>query len=969
MMEFAALVVSLVGWFVTPVITKSINAACEYAKETKESFKEVSSNLENLARQLKVIKKTVNEAQLHFINKGEGEEILWGLKGAIDEADEILDLFEYKSLKRKPKGISSKFALHLTCLLKSVLQKLDSAGDSARGFLQDKGNVIQDSAIFREARETGQSTRDDFFFGYHQQHRDLMDLLQVEQNKVIAIIGHGGMGKTHLARQLYHANQSKFDVRIWAHVGNKSGQLDLLTQLCKSANSNGSLSLTVPHDPNVAVLESMLEGLLKPQGRPQRSCLVILDDVWQHEDHGSGITRSLRDEAWRSVLAMFEGLKNCKVVMTTRDKVCSTTVNANPTVFLDGISEEIMSQLLEKYIAKFPQECKVVLPQYLAQRIAGKVKGSPRGAISIVDKLKTANSETQKANMKHSILGQLENSHHIQRLYEDHLFTFRHLPPLLQSCLAFCSIFPFDWRFHPEKLTKMWLAHGIIDDTEVQVAEGYFDHLVDRSLFKQVRDGRYVIHVHIHSMLRRVSRSECIIIDNGSSSTDIIVPATVRHLSVTTSCLAKLKPERAKKSGDEFTAVRTLVVFTDKEAPSSPWSDICEANRTLRKFKRVKVLDLTDTHITRLPDSVGELKHLRYLGFPNTVEQPRADGNKITKLLLLETVYVSKPRSPAADMDMEMDMEGIAKIGGIGKLEKLQGSLEFHVHNKNHKNGHTMLELGKMNSISRTLSIKGVQAVQTKKEAQEARLAIKASLQVLKLDWENDADDRCKGKGNGCLVVLGGLQPHANLRELHITRYPGKKLPTWLWQMTNLTSLYLTSCTCYTELKSDVDRLKQDFPHLSIVIDGNQESTAADEPPVQQPRVPPSSVNSGQQGFAPRPPLVQQPRSGQQGYAPRPPPVQQPRVPPSSVNSGQRGSTTRSATNSRAQTTDNRPVHAKCQAAREASMTRTTVNRPPVGIEDVYIALMYMVMLLLVFHYVGIRVVILLLLLICQFRS
>ncbi|XBI74208.1 hypothetical protein VPH35_067791 [Triticum aestivum] len=310
-----------------------------------------------------------------------------------------------------------------------------------------------------------------------------------------------------------------------------------------------------------------------------------------------------------------------------------------------------------------------------------------------------------------------------------------------------------------------------------------------------------------------------------------------------------------------------LVVFTDKEAPSSPWSDICEANRTLRKFKRVKVLDLTDTHITRLPDSVGELKHLRYLGFPNTVEQPRADGNKITKLLLLETVYVSKPRSPAADMDMEMDMEGIAKIGGIGKLEKLQGSLEFHVHNKNHKNGHTMLELGKMNSISRTLSIKGVQAVQTKKEAQEARLAIKASLQVLKLDWENDADDPCKGKGNGCLVVLGGLQPDANLRELHITRYPGKKLPAWLWQMTNLTSLYLTSCTCCT--------CQPRVPSSSV--NSGQQGSAPWPSPVHQARVPPSSVNSGQQGFAPRPPPVQQPRvlpsslnSGQQAFAPRP---------------------------------------------------------------------------------------------------
>lgn len=502
-------------------------------------------------------------------------------------------------------------------------------------------------------------------------------------------------------------------------------------------------------------------------GKPQKSCLVVLDDVWQNEG-GSGIIRSLRDEAWMSVLDMFKGLKNCKVVMTTRDKVCSNTVNAKPTIFLDGISEEeIMSKLLLKYIANLPDD--QVRPQGLPERIADKLKGSPRAAISIVDKLKTATCKIQKANMEHIIFLELDNDHHIERLYEDHLFTFRHLPPWLQSCLAFCSIFPFDWKFKPAKLTKMWLAHGIIHDTRLQLAEEYFYDLVNRCLFKRVSYSHYVIHVHIHSMIRRVSLNECMIVDNnGSSSSDSdIVPATVRHLSVTASRLAKLKPaERAnqverrrkkKESGDEFTTVRTLLVFADKEAPSSsPWCCLPEANKILRKFKRVKVLDLTDTHITQLPDrdSVGELKHLRYLGFPNTVDQPPADDNKITKLLLLETVYVSKPQPPGDDMDMEMDIEGIAKIGGIGKLEKLQGSLEFHVHEEKHIKGHTMSELEKMNSISRTLSIKGVQTVQSKEEAHKALLENKASLQVLKLDWENDADDPCNVKVKLVKIML-----------------------------------------------------------------------------------------------------------------------------------------------------------------------------------------------------------------------
>lgn len=270
MLEAAALAVSLIGFFVTPIINKCINAAFKYAAQTNQSNKKLSTNLENLARQLEVINKTLHQVQQCFINKGEGEDILWGLKAAIDEAEEILDLFEYESLNNKPNGISSGFALEFTkgspSRLEEVAEKLRILGLEAGSFLQNPNNIIQDSAIFHEARETGPSTWDDFLFGYRHQHRKLKDLLKVEQNKVIAIIGHGGMGKTHLARQVFHDKGSKFDVRIWAHVRNKKNEIDLLRALCKSAiNKSGDLILKVPvNDLSVAALQSKLEGLLKP---------------------------------------------------------------------------------------------------------------------------------------------------------------------------------------------------------------------------------------------------------------------------------------------------------------------------------------------------------------------------------------------------------------------------------------------------------------------------------------------------------------------------------------------------------------------------------------------------------------------------------------------------------------------------------------------------------------------------------
>ncbi|KAM3280508.1 hypothetical protein ACQJBY_047349 [Aegilops geniculata] len=658
-----AVSVLLIGWFVTPFLSKSIKAARKYIDEENKSLKNVSPKLKELADHLDGIRVTVDEVGLCFI-KGTEEALdhLWRLKRAIYEAEEILDLYE--SLKNN--RLSCEFAQQFTgtkdspSRLEEVVEKLGGLGLSTRELIQKSGNIVHGSPILH--RGPSQANSGNGFFGYDMERDQLRNLLKGEQNKVIAIIGHGGMGKTHLARHIFDANEPGFEVRIWAHVCNKLDQIELLTEICRSPiNKSGAPMIHGPIMDTVAALESVVKGLSRSSGLIKRTkpCLVVLDDVWQHEDGFAGptshtrISRAQRNEAWASVLAMLRSLKSCKVIMTTRDKVCSTTLKADETIVLDGISQEAMTKLL-KDTAKADQPPQGLLS---AQRI-GKLKGSPRAALSIVQELKIANSKVQEQ----IILGELDDKNHIQGLYEDHLFTYHNLPLHLQSCLAFCSVFPYNWKFQPEKLTKMWIAHGFIDDTQVKqhmladqkllaiegVAKGYFKDLVDRSLFRIGTDGLYVIHVHIHSMIRRVSGDDCMSISNGSSS-EIIVPATVRHLSVTAGCLAKLKPgpplvESNVKPEDEFRPVRTLIVFTDKGAPSLPWSDIRQANTTLRKFKHVKVLDLTDTSITQVPDSVGELTHLRYLGVPNTVNHPPA---QIPELLLF---YINQEATKTAPL-------------------------------------------------------------------------------------------------------------------------------------------------------------------------------------------------------------------------------------------------------------------------------------------------------------------------------
>lgn len=209
----------------------------------------------------------------------------------------------------------------------------------------------------------------------------------------------------------------------------------------------------------------------------------------------------------------------------------------------------------------------------------------------------------------------------------------------------------------------------------------------------------------------------------------------------------------------------------------------------LELFKGVRVLDLTETGITQLPENIGKLKHVRYLGLPSTISSNLCD--EVTRLLFLQTLSVGDKR------DTEKERVCIANISGIGRLVKLRESIEFHVIRASEKEGHSVSELAGMNSLIGTLSIKGLDAVASKKEAEEACLANKVDINVLKLEWEPPAPVDPTGDpaaANLALAVLKGLKPPSCLQVLRITRYHGKTSPTWLSELKTLTCLYIRNC-------------------------------------------------------------------------------------------------------------------------------------------------------------------------------
>ncbi|XBI87715.1 putative disease resistance protein RGA3 [Triticum dicoccoides] len=811
-----AVAVSVMGWFLSPHITELMKVARDCATTNYMLYWGGKKKLEKLVEDLEDIKRLLDPASTAFVKNQAKLEQLWRLKDDIHDIEEILDSFQVEirnaeatsssNLSKKKKIYDNKVMLmgKLVKVLKSVGETRKRARDLQRGAQQGAPCSIL------ARRETGpNSVRDQkSFFGYQKEYAQLISLLQkqpdgnkvdIKVKLVIAIVGHAGMGKTELARQAFRTAEDKFDLGIWVHAYGKNTEFELLKEIWKSVAGHKPVG-----EMNVACLQRELRELLA-----SKRCLLVLDDVWNHE---LAADEAERKHAWQA-LDLFTrcAQDGSRIVMTTRAKICSATFKADASIILDGIKDKEMTFLLN-HTANGTTENSDHGVQERIEKQVSKLKGSPLAAVEIGEDLEQKTTSKEKCDIFDDIQS------HLGTVYQQHLFTYQHLQPHLQRCFQFCSIFPYNWRFEPDKLCKMWMALGFVEEMTLStgvssmedVTRGYFDDLVNRSLFQleQSKGGgdkqaRYVIHEQIHWMIRLASKKNCISISGDSTSVaKTSIPETVRHLSVASNCLDEL---RKKYPSSVLNKMRTLLVLKNDDDSKSSTVD----KGILKLFKGVRVLDLTAaTGLTHLPGTIHNLKHVRYLGLPSTM---RNLCDEVTELFFLQTFSLDGKKQNTCRLQkfpkhmnklvnmrhLDIDMECIANINGIGRMAKLQGPIEFKAIRSSEKEGHAVSELAGMDSLRGTLSIKGLDDVPSKEEAMKARLEQKSAVKVLKLEWGPPDPRRVNGgpADSDAVAVLEGLQPHRDLHELRITRYPGATSPSWLGvKMEKLTSLYLRNC-------------------------------------------------------------------------------------------------------------------------------------------------------------------------------
>ncbi|PWZ46372.1 putative disease resistance RPP13-like protein 1 [Zea mays] len=337
------------------------------------------------------------------------------------------------------------------------------------------------------------------------------------------------------------------------------------------------------------------------------------------------------------------------------------------------------------------------------------------------------------------------------------LWSYEKLDPHLQRCFLYCSLFPKGHRFEPDELVHLWVAEGFVGSCNLsrtleEVGMDYFNDMVSGSFFQSMQKHKQII-------------------------------CKLYHL-------------------------RTIICIDPlMDGPSDIFDGM------LRNQRKLRVLSLSFYSSSKLPESIGELKHLRYLNLIRTLVSELPTSlctlyhlqllwlNHMVENLPDKLCNLRKLRHLGAYVNDFAIEKPICQIVNIGKLTSLQHIYVFSVQKKQ---GYELRQLKDLNELGGSLRVKNLENVIGKDEAVESKLYLKSRLKELALEWSSE-------NGMDAMDILEGLRPPPQLSKLTIEGYRSDTYPGWLLERSyfeNLESFELSNCSLLEGLPPDTELLR-----------------------------------------------------------------------------------------------------------------------------------------------------------------
>ncbi|KAL0007593.1 hypothetical protein SO802_009095 [Lithocarpus litseifolius] len=755
--------------------------------------KEVKKELEKWKNTLPEIKATLEDAEEKQQTERAVKKWLDDLRDFAYDLEDMLDEFATEGKLHKLKGkakastsnsrmgskmteISARFEDIMTKKRKLNLRKnVDRKSYGTRGRLPPTSLVNEAHVYGREDDKEGVLQ---FLFSEN---------YSADEVSVIPIVGMGGIGKTTLAQLVYNDAKvnSYFDMKAWACVSEEFDGVKVTKTILKYFSSDNC------DDNDLNLLQVKLKEKLYAKKFP-----VILDDVW-NENYND----------WTILRAPFEvGAPGSRIVITTRNEGVSSMMGTIPTYALKELSDDACLSIFTRNALGTKDFNAHPDLTDIGEEIVKKCKGLPLAAKTLGGLLRTELDRSEWEDVLNSKIWEIpeERSGIVPAL----MLSYYHLPSHLKRCFAYCSILPKDYEFEEQHLVLLWMAEGLIQledgrKSPEDLGSEYFRNLLSRSFFQQSSKdkSRFLMHDLINDLAQWVAGDICFRMGDKLEVNNIgKFSKQVRHFSYLGGRYDGTKRFEA------FSEVICIRTFLPLMLPN-PGHCYLTSDVPFNFFPKLRVLSLSGYCITELPDSIVDLKHLRYIDLSHTrirsLPESIAFLCNLQTLILENCVYLKKLPSKFGNLVklrhlniLKADsLEGIPPQ--LGKLTCLR-TLSNLVVGKGHCS--KLKELGFLTHIRGTLCISRLENVTVPRDARDANLIGKPGLNELLLEWSSKIDES-QDRTNE-LDVLNMLQSPKALKKLTIRCYGGTRFPTWLRapSFPNMMPLRIENCKKCTSL-------------------------------------------------------------------------------------------------------------------------------------------------------------------------
>ena len=543
---------------------------------------------------------------------------------------------------------------------------------------EDGGKKYVDEDVARRRRVVLYT--DSRVVGMDDEKKAILDLLlpakKEDRRFVVSIVGMGGLGKTTLAKKVFKDSKiQSFEIAAWIDVSQQYTDDELfrnlyvdvktsLRKLKERTKTSEEISKKIGSGQTSEEIESgqtyeeiegeerekvgkmRLDAVTKSlhQSLHKKKYLIVMDDVWE-------------EKVWEIFGPHLpDDCNGSRVLITTRHRqvaeAAQPSFQPHQLRFLNG------TERWDLFLSKaYPdgngeKDCQGEFKN-LGEEIVKKCGGLPL-ALVVAGGLLSRKPEIKQWGQIATKISVWRDAKEGRPCMDILALSYADLPPNLKWCFLYLGAFPEDFEIDVSKLIRLWIAEGFVsvigEMTLEEVAEWYLEDLSLRCLVQvsehsinlppHPRSSEHSIQVSEHSLLRK---KKCRIHD------------LLRELAIKESEeLGFFHRQQRASSSDHSTSLdySSLRRFSFHAAPDFSFRRHSTSRlRTLMGFqlenvhmdfpthgmRLIRVIDLEGALIEMLPEQVGELANLRYLGLRKTkIKSLPSSVHKLSRLQTLD---------------------------------------------------------------------------------------------------------------------------------------------------------------------------------------------------------------------------------------------------------------------------------------------------------------------------------------------